>query len=247
MKKIFSKPLFTVLIVVMLAAVMLSVWLFASPSLDMKQRADQQNELLNSIAQGDGTITIPELHTDAEVDYYDDDSDAPDEEVVMLLPVTMPEPAQKSEPATATQIVETTAQANTSVIKGIGVLTLDAIDLRLPVAEGCTKNQLNIAVGHVPQTAAIGGIGNAVIAGHRSYEYGKFFNRLGEVKNGDIIEYQPKDGEIMRFVVYEILVIEPGDQNAFTQPEDKSIITLYTCTPIKKATHRLLIRAELSN
>ena len=44
--------------------------------------------------------------------------------------------------------------------------------------------------------------------------------------------------------VFEITEIEPADQIAFIQPTDESIITLYTCTPIREATHRLLVRAE---
>jgi sortase A len=98
-------------------------------------------------------------------------------------------------------------------------------------------------VGHVPQTAAVGDTGNAVIAGHRSYTHGEHFNRLGEAEIGDIIQYAGISGERMVFVVDEILEIIPGDQAAFDQPEDKSQITLYTCTPIRTATHRLLVRA----
>lgn len=41
---------------------------------------------------------------------------------------------------------------------------------------------------------------------------------------GDEIGYQPKDGEAMRFRVYEILEIILGDQAAFEQPADKSIL-----------------------
>jgi sortase A len=98
-------------------------------------------------------------------------------------------------------------------------------------------------VGHVPQTAAIGSVGNAVIAGHRSYTDGEHFNRLGEAQTGDIIRYVSIEGVEMLFEVDEILEIVPGDQTAFEQPEDRAMITLYTCTPIRTASHRLLVRA----
>ena len=137
------------------------------------------------------------------------------------------------------------ASTDTHYITGIGILTIDVIGLRLPVAEGVSEAHINVAAGHVPQTAAIGELGNAVIIGHRSYEYGLFFNRLGELKHDDIVEYQPIDGTPLRFEVYEILQVEPDDQSAFFQPADESIITLYTCTPINEATHRLLVRARL--
>jgi len=134
-----------------------------------------------------------------------------------------------------------------TVISGIGVLSIEKIGAKLPVTDGVTTAQLKVAVGHVRGTPEIGGEGNSVIAGHRSYTYGQFFNRLGEIETGDVIRYQPKDGEVMEFSVYEILEVEPGDPAALFQPEGINTITLLTCTPIRTATHRLLVRAELIN
>ena len=110
--------------------------------------------------------------------------------------------------------------------------------------EGVDEPELRIAPGRVPQTAGIGEIGNAVIAGHRNFTFGEMFNRLGEVEIGNIIEFQAMDGAVMAFKVFEILVILPENQIAFIQPQNESIITLFTCTPIREATHRLLIRAR---
>lgn len=123
-------------------------------------------------------------------------------------------------------------------------MTIEKIDVQLPISECISEAQLKVSPGHVPQTPPIGDTGNAVVAGHRSYEYGQHFNRLGELETGDLIQYQSKDGEQMTFAVFDILEITPGDQTAFEQPEDAQILTLYTCTPIRAATHRLLIRAE---
>jgi len=131
-----------------------------------------------------------------------------------------------------------------NAINGIGILTIDTINLRLPIAEGVDEATLRIAPGRVPQTAQIGDIGNAVIAGHRNYTFGSMFNRLGELEIGDMVQYQARNGEIMVFEVFEIAIIEPHDQIAFLQPVNDSVITLYTCTPIRTATHRLIIRAQ---
>jgi len=70
------------------------------------------------------------------------------------------------------------------------------------------------------------------------------FNRLDELEIGDIVQYQARSGEKMKFEVFEIAIIEPHDQIAFLQPVNDSIITLYTCTPIRTATHRLIVRAQ---
>jgi len=131
-----------------------------------------------------------------------------------------------------------------NAITGIGILTIETINLRLPIAEGVDEATLRIAPGRVPQTAQIGDTGNAVIAGHRNYAFGSMFNRLGELVLGDIVHYQARNGEMMEFEVFEVAIIEPHDQVAFLQPVNESIITLYTCTPIRTATHRLIIRAQ---
>ena len=63
---------------------------------------------------------------------------------------------------------------------------------------------------------------------------------------GDEIIYTKKGGETMRFVVYETLTVEPDDPAVFAAPPaGRAQLTLYTCTPIRIATHRLVVRALL--
>lgn len=225
------------LALIMLVAVALGAWFALSPTLEKQRNLDRQAELLTSIEQGDGVIVLDEAFAAAEVDFYDDNGAETTGSDMILTPVSAPDP-DGAAPA------ETAAPVDT-VVTGIGILTIDRIDARLPVTEGASASQLKVAVGHVPQTPEIGATGNAVIAGHRSYTYGDYFNRLGEMEAGDVISYQPKDGEAMEFEVFEILKVLPGDQAAFWQPEDEQMLTLLTCTPIRTATHRLLVRARL--
>ena len=214
--------------------VFMGIWLAISPILEKQAALKEQNRLLDSIAAGDGEIIITPQAIKYEPDFYIDDTAAfePSASEAAGAPAAGPEQESEDE---------------ASVITGIGIISIEKIDLKLPVVDGVTDARLKVAVGRVPQTAEIGEIGNAVIAGHRSYDYGQYFNRLGELENGDIIEYQPKNGELMRFEVYDIRTISPDDQSAFEQPEDFSEITLYTCTPIRQATHRLLVHAKLIN
>jgi LPXTG-site transpeptidase (sortase) family protein len=165
---------------------------------------------------------------DPEADYIPD-TDTEPESITTFTPVYGDPPPDNAFPNNVT---------------GIGILTIESIDLRLPIAEGIEDASLRIAPGRVPQTAQVGETGNAVIAGHRNYAYGAMFNRLGEVEIGDIVHYQARSGELMEFAVFEIAEIEPLDQIAFIQPVNESIITLYTCTPIREATYRLIIRAQ---
>jgi len=214
--------------VVMAATLFSGIWLLISPSLNRQADLAQQEDLLESImaavAYNEAFMyepTIAESATERQDDNYV--SDEP-------LPVTPP------------PVPLNHADFPSGIIP-IGILTIDSIDLRLPIMEGVDEPELRIAPGRVPQTAVVGEIGNAVIAGHRNFTFGSMFNRLGEVEVGNMMEFQAMSGEVMAFEVFEILVITPCDQIAFIQPQNEAIITLYTCTPIREATHRLLVRA----
>ncbi len=126
----------------------------------------------------------------------------------------------------------------------IGILTIPRIEAELPVTAGVSEKQLKISEGWVMQTDMVGSVGNAVIAGHRSYTSGLHFNRLDELEAGDEILFTAADGEAMRFIVEETLTVDSDDPAVFSLPQEgRAQLTLYTCTPIRKATHRLIVRA----
>ena len=234
---------------VMLAALCTGLWLMVSPSLHRQADLDQQGELLESVFAVMPVIAVCESeaeppaieHEPTASDYAECATDFLNEE-----PITVSEPDEPETPPSEAPAYEPLDEADfPSGITPIGILSIDSIDLCLPVMEGVDEQEMRIAPGRVPQTAAVGEIGNAVIAGHRNYDHGSMFNRLGEVENGDIIGFQAMNGETMAFEVFEILTVTPDDQIAFIQPQNEAIITLYTCTPVRVATHRLLIRARI--
>ncbi len=122
------------------------------------------------------------------------------------------------------------------------ILRIPKIDSENPVVEGTSKDALKAALGHQEGTAYPGSIGNCVIAGHRNYTFGKYFNRLDEVEIGDMI-YVDYPDETLSYRVSGIKTVEPDDLSVLEQG-DREILTLYTCTPIYVATHRLVITAE---
>lgn len=189
--KVAGKRRAALVTAIMLFALALGTWLALSPTLEKQQALTRQEELLDSIEQGDGVIVLDESFAGTGVDFYDE-----------------PEAEQEAAAQAGPAVVST--DGNTAVT-GLGVLTIERIGAKLPVTDGVSAAQLKVAVGHVPQTAPIGETGNAVIAGHRSYTYGHFFNRLGELAVGDLIRYTPRDGEPMEFTVYEILETPPDD------------------------------------
>ncbi|WP_315166935.1 class D sortase [Metaclostridioides mangenotii] len=125
----------------------------------------------------------------------------------------------------------------------VGILKIPKIDLKVAVGEGIDMKTLKYAAGHFPDSPYPGTEGNCAIAGHRSYTYNQFFNRLDEVDDGDIIIMQTKDGEF-KYEVYKKFVVLPEEVSVLNDTEDAEL-TLITCTPIRAATHRLIIKAVL--
>lgn len=220
------------LLLAAILAALIGIGLVVSPSLERQRLDEGQAALLKHIETGGGAVKLPDVAVKIPVTDYDE----PEGEDVIPL-AAAPEPAEPTPEREQTTPIS-------GEIAGIGILTIPRIDAKLPVTAGVTEEQLKVSEGWVTQSAPIGGEGNAVIAGHRSYTYGRHFNRLGELEAGDEIRYTTAESEDMTFLVSEILIIEPGDPATFTTPpEGTAQLTLYTCTPVRTATHRLLVRA----
>lgn len=128
-------------------------------------------------------------------------------------------------------------------IGAIGIIRIPKIDLKVAIGEGVDMDTLKYAVGHFPQTAMAGEKGNFCVAGHRSYTYSEYFNRLDEINKGDEIYVKTKQGEY-KYIVYEKKIVEPSEYSVLDATKDATL-TLVTCTPIRVATHRLIIKAKL--
>jgi len=188
------------------------------PMIENKIYDKKQDEILSLIEDGHSDILV-NISSNDEVDYYDLDDE------------------EEAEMSNETEVIKS--------VNGIGILEIESIDLKLPVVEGATKATLKVALGRVSESAPIGEVGNCIIAGHRKYEYGLMFNRLDEVEVGDVIKYTSVDGKTLNFKVYATTVIVPSDTSLFDYNDGQKKLTLLTCTPIKKASHRLLIQASL--
>ncbi len=124
----------------------------------------------------------------------------------------------------------------------IGTIKIDKIGIYLPVAEGSDLATLKFSLGHMPDTADLGTIGNAVVAGHRSHSFGSFFNRLDEVEVGDTIEVKSSAGNYV-YEVYETKIVEPNDLSVLRGSSNHRVLTLITCTPLYTSTHRIIVHA----
>lgn len=126
----------------------------------------------------------------------------------------------------------------------IGIISIDAIDLKLPILEGATKKNMKHAAAHMSETTALGQVGNAAIAAHRAHTEGRLFNRLDEVSMGDEILVQ-NEKEKYKYKVYNIVIVEPTDLSVLDKNDEDAIITLITCDPMINPTHRLIVQAKL--
>lgn len=123
-------------------------------------------------------------------------------------------------------------------------------DYYRPIAQGVgLKAVLNtIGVGHYPGTQMPGEEGNFAIAAHRT-SYGRPFNQLAELRDGDTIWVETADG----WYEYRYLsqrVIQPTDVEVIA-PTPAGLtavdryITLTTCHPMFSAAERLIAHGVL--
>ena len=132
---------------------------------------------------------------------------------------------------------------NSQEVKGIAKLIIPKINISVAVAEGTDMETLKYAVGHFTGTAMPGEKGNFAVAGHRSYTYNEFLNKADQLSIGDEIIVQTKKGEFT-YIIYETKVVLP-EEISVLDPTKDATCTLVTCTPIRVATHRLIIKGRL--
>ena len=147
-----------------------------------------------------------------------------------------------------TDLFESEVQAATSdeplPTEMMGTLEIPSIELNLPILEGATEESLASAVGHLTGTPFIGEEGNAALAAHRGYSFGRLFNRLDELKKGDTILATTQEGPF-QYEVTDAFLVKPEDVSVLEPFSEGSTITLITCHPIRNPTHRIIVQAEL--
>lgn len=154
-----------------------------------------------------------------------------------------------SNPSVTTQtaaapVAPATPVAPVNAKKPVGQLLIPKINVKLPIMNGATLANMKIGAAWMKETTPIGQNGNAAIAAHRSQTKGRFFNRLDEVAVGDEIKIIA-EGKEYKYTVFNIVVVEPSDVSVLKGKRSEQIITLITCTPLKVATHRLIVQARL--
>ncbi|MFC0215348.1 class D sortase [Paenibacillus chartarius] len=125
-----------------------------------------------------------------------------------------------------------------------GILTIDKIDLKLPILTDATMEHMKISIASIANTAKAGAVGNYAIAGHRNRTYGKNFNRLDEVAAGDLIQVDT-GAQTYTYRVEDKLYVLPEEVWVLKGNGKDREITLITCHPIDNPTHRIVVKGKL--
>lgn len=127
----------------------------------------------------------------------------------------------------------------------LGSVNIPSIDLKEPIFRGADAKTLLLGAGAVAVDRLPGQAGtNFVVASHRSWTFGRHFNRLDELEAGDEVEIETSVGTYRYAVTAKTLVL-PDDLSVLANEENKSTLTLITCYPKRNPTHRLIVTAEL--
>ncbi|WP_022917353.1 class E sortase [Ruania albidiflava] len=125
-------------------------------------------------------------------------------------------------------------------------------DYRMPLAEGVDlATVLNDGrVGHYPETAMPGQVGNFAMAGHRQ-TYGKPFYAVDTLDEGDPVVVQTAQAwyvytvtshEIVRPDQVEVIAPVPGDPGA---DPTEAMLTMTSCHPLWSTAERYIVHAQL--
>lgn len=121
------------------------------------------------------------------------------------------------------------------------IVRVPRLEINYPVIADTSEELLKISVnkywGPAPNQ-----IGNYCIVGH-NYKSKKMFGRLSEVVNGDIVELEDINGNVVKYSVYDRYTVEPTNTKCTSQlTGGNREVTLITCT--NYGSQRLIVKAR---
>lgn len=125
----------------------------------------------------------------------------------------------------------------------MGYISIEKINVELPIYHTVDEGVLQIAVGHLPGTSLpIAGKGvHSVLSGHRGLPSSKLFTDLDKLEIGDVF-YITILNRVFAYRVDQIRIVLPIETDDLQLISDENHVTLLTCTPYGVNSHRLLVR-----
>ncbi len=125
----------------------------------------------------------------------------------------------------------------------MGYVTIDRINVNLPIYHGTEASVLQTGAGHLQGTTLpIGGESrHCVISAHRGLPSARLFTDLDKLEVGDTFTVKVLD-QTYTYEVDKISIILPDEIEYIYIEDGEDYLTLMTCTPYGINTHRLLVR-----
>lgn len=127
----------------------------------------------------------------------------------------------------------------------MGYITIDKINVILPIYHGTSDAVLQTSIGHLEGTSLpVGGENtHTVLSGHRGLPSARLFTDLDKLTEGDTFSISILN-ETLTYEVDQIRIVEPTDLSNLQIEDGRDYCTLVTCTPLGINTHRLLVRGH---
>ena len=125
----------------------------------------------------------------------------------------------------------------------IGIIEIESLNIRYPIFEGAGAEQLNMGIGHLPETAGLMQKGNCVLAGHNGSRRGTFFTNLSSIAIGVEVKVTDKEMVTHTYIVEDTGVVGPYDASVRAE-SDEERLTLFTCA--YHGTQRFVCRCRLA-
>lgn len=141
------------------------------------------------------------------------------------------------------------AERRIPVGDGLTTLEIPKLDVKILVVEGTTPSALRAGAGHYIDSPLPGEPGNVAIAGHRT-TYGRPFNRMDELAEGDLVTLTTPFAKhtyaaVGAFDGHDNPWIVPPTDFSVVEKTPGNMLTLTTCHPKGSARQRLIMRFEL--
>lgn len=123
----------------------------------------------------------------------------------------------------------------------LGILTIENLNLRVPVYNGTSEFYLNRGLGRIKGMAKMDEVGNLGISGHRD----GYFRVLKDIQVGDAIELQTTRG-VENYAVSSITIVPKSDVSILAPTTEKTL-TIVTCYPfyfVGNAPKRYIVKAS---
>lgn len=186
--------------------------------------------------------------TNSDVFSYDDTTVRVDDDKIVVILDGENNPAISTEKlqAQVEQNRENIINQNTSVtstgdtVTKIAIVNIPSINITYPVLSTYNEELLKTSPckywGPDPNE-----VGNFCIVAH-NYRNAKFFSKVPELENGDIVEITDLNNRTIQYVVYDKYVVHEDDRTCSSQKTDgRKEVTLITCTDDSE--NRVVVKA----